>query len=82
VLYILADGRSAALPYGCSLDQIGMAATRLNTARRAARQLADARYTFSEKLQSAMKAEAKAKVHQAVHNLLRGLVMLRAGFVC
>jgi hypothetical protein len=82
VLYFTSDGGEAALPRGCALDRLGMAAIQLQTAQRMARQRHAAQYTFSDRLHEQMRQEAKAMAQKAVGNLLCGLVMLRAGFVC
>lgn len=81
-LYYLASGAPVAIAAYSALDQINMADVRLRFAQRAAKQIDQARYTFSDKLVEQMRREAKVKAQQAVVNLLRGILCLRAGFIC
>lgn len=81
-IYFTADDRPAAVAAYSALDQIAMAAVRLRHAQRAAKQIDAARYTFSYKLVEQMRCEAKLQAQQAVGNMLRGILCLRAGFIC
>lgn len=81
-LHITADGQVGAVTAYSGLDQIQAAAMYLRRCRRQAATIAAARYSFEDSTLELMRREAQRSINLALWCYLRGVINLRAGFIC